>query len=384
MIHRVKAPLRRVVTVVGLLTIALAGCGGSTDDTASTTSAEPVETTTTATTLSEAEAAELHDEYADALAAMYSLDDIPVFTSRDAACVADVAIEAIGVDVLQEAEVDPDDLRVPDGLEGAGIKLTNDEFDDVTSDIVPCIPEDLASFFMSMLGVEMDDAQVECMAVPYRELMARSLLRTLIEGGTDVTTELIAESTAMGIDCRWAGVPETEASSVTPTDGTEAFTEALATELSTPTLEEVPAWTATEATCFAPRLVEIIGTDALERADPTARETVRYVGGEGPGVLGAPVDHSQAEELATAFLECVDLYRSMTDTFAVFQGIPQEMARELAQCVVDRVPPESWFQAAVLQFEEGAAGMQGPEGTALNAEQFEIGEQCAAMVDQRT
>ena len=360
----------------GLVVLAMSlgsACGGS----------EGSGNTDESEALSSVERANLREDYSAAVA-----DNLGFAGSGldvDAGCMGDAVIDQFGVEALQDAGLDPTEFADLESFEAGGLELTSADTDELSGAIADCFPPGAFNGFLTEnLGVAASGDFLTCIEQELGDSVSEVLVIALVTGEEPaLDASMVSQWTELGNGCRWATQPETPSSQVTAVDGLRAFADAVVVELSTPPEGfEASGFTVNEAACFTPDLIEGLGVEELERALPTARETARFVYGEGPDLLGFPIDHAQAELLAHSYVECVDFERLMRASMSSFATIPQDVVEAFAQCVAERIPADSLYRSEVITLEEGASGMQGPEGAALVAEQVEAGEQCGAETMQ--
>jgi hypothetical protein len=126
-------------------------------------------------------------EYVDALVAA-SEDEAA--TAEDIECYARSLVEGVGVDVLREARVTPEDMSDPDAsLNDFGITLDDGQVDAFWGDLNQCM--DVRAFFFGSLAAdgELSDETVDCLGDTMDDDLIRRFIVGAIAEGEDAFQE---------------------------------------------------------------------------------------------------------------------------------------------------------------------------------------------------
>lgn len=105
-----------------------------------------------------------------------------------------------------------------------------------------------------------------------------------------------------------------------------------------------------DATCLSDGLVDEVGTDQLQEYGLLNEELEAQ-----DDVTDVKMEESDADAVATVFVDCVDAEKMIEDQFAGnLEGLPEEQA----QCVLDVIDEEKVQQIMSATFQGDTAGMQ--------------------------
>jgi hypothetical protein len=291
-------------------------------------------------------------------------------------CLAEGIVDTVGLDTISDAGLEADDFAELEDLRAGGIRTTRSQRTHLADVFGECIPVEFwFQMFTEMSGVELPDEVVDCIA---SEVDTRAFSATIAEeyAGTASSgfEEVLAEFQTAGLTCnRRLGPDLGPQGELTLRDGSDAFAEAPASTLATPVQPDLPVTIeADEASCVATAVVDVLGAE-LEAADTTVADTAAYLSGIDPSELGLDVSRAQAEELATGYLDCVDveaLTRSIMTTF--FGPLIDD---DTAECFVAAIDRDAWFTVQAAQFERGLPS-DPAELAELNRPFIEAGARC--------
>jgi len=190
---------RRPVLLVPIaLAVALAGCGGGSDDAGDTT----VKATTTTVAKPTTTTVDLTDDYVDAFAASLVDDRPPGVTRADIECAAEGMVESITPERLQELGIEPDDIEDSDNFGEFDERPSRKEVQGMAEafleciDVAPVFAEAFAGEFAGAFGTDVEGEVRECVAQVMLEadVMVELMTEEIYGGNVDELLDpLLAE-----------------------------------------------------------------------------------------------------------------------------------------------------------------------------------------------
>jgi hypothetical protein len=369
-----RAAARSRMAAVMVAAVLLASCGSD----GSGESTEGTDTTTTMPATTTTVDAELRDEYLDALV------DAGLGASSRAGdrCIGEALLDVVGVSRLQEAEIDPDDFADAEHLEELDITLEDEELTSLGEGLGACMRDEVGPMLEQMMAVEFTDEVFDCMVRGFAPELGAFAAGAFATGDNDLN-RLSAASTLIGLNCRWETASESPESSVVLADGESEFIDAVIAEATAVPVvggNAEPAALGTASECFVPKLIEVLG-DQIDDGALTARQVAMYVSGVSPNDVGLEVSETDASRLADEMMVCVDLRELVRDALSLFANdLDDAQLDAVIDCVAEEITEDDTRALFVLQFEDGLAGLQTPEGQRLNEREIRAGATCAAEV----
>ena len=175
----------RVVLAVGVLALAIGGCGGDDDD----------------------DVSEDEQPYVDAFVASASDadEDELQLSGEQAECFGARFVDIVGVDRLEEAGVTPEDFGDDSSLDFSEIGLSEDEGEDIYDSFEEC-DVDIRAEFLNSLDADgsLTEEDRECVEDAFDEdLIRRMLVTTFVQGedALEQDEELMSDVFAVFSEC---------------------------------------------------------------------------------------------------------------------------------------------------------------------------------------
>ncbi len=318
-------------------------------------------------------------DYVDAV--IENLSDAPD-EMFDVGCMASRTVDAVTLDALLEAEVEPVEFGEAESMLAIGILPTPEMETGIVAALEACFSSTLFMHdLVNQLALGYPDEVTSCIAESMVDFVNTSLANEFLYGVSDFGPDTINDLTRSGIACGLALAADSPGSSVMWTDGADAFRVGLTQRLSFAAFEGAPALEPEEAECSASALIEVLEPALEESPSTTVGHLATYLGtGSSQAELGLVIDGATALELARANYPCVDHAGVTAQATALgleaVMDVTDEVRSALDSCFRDSLSEELMVESLRLQYLHGSEVYGQPEFARINEQMFVIGERC--------